>query len=106
MAGEYEVHQDFRDWSHVKHRKDGHDALYCHWCRKVTPYTIGSKPDKCPMCEHPYGYQREVPTPRTSHLGEEPINPKTGRGEYSGDKYEMEYDWDRGYLWKPFVGMK
>jgi hypothetical protein len=85
---------------------DGHDALYCHWCRKVTPYTVGDKPRKCPMCEHPYDYRLECAPVPTRNPRQEQINPMTGRGEESGDQYKMVHDWDRGWVWQDDLGMK
>lgn len=122
MAAEYEIVESCYNrhyqvqWCRVRHKVDGHMGIYCLRCRKVSPYEGELEwADQCPACGTPFAAKAPPdPTPAPPRRygsegfgsGDEPINPTTGRGEYSGDKYEMVYDWDRGYVWVPFVGMK
>lgn len=114
MPAEYTVLETTRnrhgdsEWCHVRHLEDGHEAIYCLRCRKVSPYE-GTWPHECPECHCAYAAKAvpETPTPPRKHgIGNEPINPQTGVGEYSGESYKMVYDWDRGYVWQVDMGMK
>lgn len=92
------------EYHHVRHKVDGHEAIYCLHCRVLTrvegPW---ERPGTCPKCGT--GWPRWTPRPEPVRPPQENINPMTGQGDQGG-RYKMVHDWDRGWVWTPDIGMK